>query len=384
MTKEEYEKLLKSDYWKGFSYSLIKERNFTCEDCGRQFYNQRNKLEVHHLVYRDINPWSYRPEEMIVLCEECHKKRHGLYSEPKTDNHDHSSIDPYYVEPQKKPKWKYIYYGVMFLLLFILLFGWDKISNKSSKNSEVIIVEPTDQPSETKTNNVKSSTSKTIETKKEITTNNNANRNTNNETPQKIDITTPSATTNNQDKTTVQTNSTATGKTQNTITSQKESSTNETPEKSNIANTIKETKPSTNDDEIDYFLIDDSDDIEEMYPYILIDDSDDREGMYQEPYTIVDEMPSYPGGDAALMQYIMSNIVYPESARKNNIQGRVFVQFCVTPTGDIDMVRITRGVDPAIDAEAVRVVKTIKGFRPGKQGGVAVPVWYQLSINFQL
>ncbi len=74
MTKEEYEKLLQSDYWKGFSYSLIKERNFTCEDCGRQFYNQRNKLEVHHLVYRDINPWSYQPEEMIVLCEECHKK----------------------------------------------------------------------------------------------------------------------------------------------------------------------------------------------------------------------------------------------------------------------------------------------------------------------
>ena len=81
MTKEEYEKLLQSDYWKGFSYSLIKERNFTCEDCGRTFYNQRNKLQVHHLVYRDINPWSYKPEEMVVLCEECHKKRHGFIQE---------------------------------------------------------------------------------------------------------------------------------------------------------------------------------------------------------------------------------------------------------------------------------------------------------------
>ena len=78
MTKEEYEKLLQSDYWKGFSYSLIKERDFTCEDCGRKFYNQRNKLQVHHLVYRDINPWSYKPEEMVVLCEECHKRRHGF------------------------------------------------------------------------------------------------------------------------------------------------------------------------------------------------------------------------------------------------------------------------------------------------------------------
>lgn len=78
MTKEEYKDLLNSDYWKGYSYSLIKERNFTCEDCGRTFYNERNKLQVHHLLYRDVNPWSYKPEELVVLCEECHKKRHGI------------------------------------------------------------------------------------------------------------------------------------------------------------------------------------------------------------------------------------------------------------------------------------------------------------------
>lgn len=79
MTKEEYHRLLKSDYWKGFSYSIIKERNYTCEDCGAYYPQERNKLQVHHLVYRDINPWSYKPEEMVVLCEDCHKKRHGLY-----------------------------------------------------------------------------------------------------------------------------------------------------------------------------------------------------------------------------------------------------------------------------------------------------------------
>ena len=78
MTKEEYKQLLQSDYWKGYSYSLIKERDFTCEDCGKRFYNERNKLQVHHLVYRDVNPWSYKPEEVVVLCEECHKKRHGI------------------------------------------------------------------------------------------------------------------------------------------------------------------------------------------------------------------------------------------------------------------------------------------------------------------
>jgi len=82
MTKEEYHNLLNSDYWKGFSYSLIKERNFTCEDCGRQFPNERNKLHVHHLVYRDTNPWSYAPHEMVVLCKECHMKRHGIVEEP--------------------------------------------------------------------------------------------------------------------------------------------------------------------------------------------------------------------------------------------------------------------------------------------------------------
>ena len=79
MTREEYESLLQSDYWKGYSYSLIKERNFTCEDCGRSFPNQRNMLNVHHLVYRETNPWSYMPEEVVVLCRECHQKRHGIY-----------------------------------------------------------------------------------------------------------------------------------------------------------------------------------------------------------------------------------------------------------------------------------------------------------------
>ena len=81
MTKEEYRQLLNSDYWKGYSYSLIKERNFTCEDCGRRFFGQRNKLQVHHLRYRDANPWSYSPDELVVLCDACHRKRHRLYSD---------------------------------------------------------------------------------------------------------------------------------------------------------------------------------------------------------------------------------------------------------------------------------------------------------------
>ena len=104
MTREEYEQLLQSPYWKGYSYSLIKERNFTCQDCGRSFPNERNKLQVHHLVYRDVNPWSYNPDELLVLCEECHKKRHGIISEttpveepkaPEADNYTRSYSSDY-------------------------------------------------------------------------------------------------------------------------------------------------------------------------------------------------------------------------------------------------------------------------------------------------
>lgn len=111
MTKEEYRKLLNSEYWKGFSYSLIKERNFTCEDCGRQFINERNKLQVHHLVYRDVNPWSYKPEEMVVLCKECHEKRHGIYKPQQnvasssrtsaSDNGGYTKTYTSYREPEK-------------------------------------------------------------------------------------------------------------------------------------------------------------------------------------------------------------------------------------------------------------------------------------------
>lgn len=86
MTKEEYTKLLNSDYWKGYSYSIIKERNFTCEDCGAYYPGERNKLQVHHLVYRDIMPWSYKPEEMVVLCRECHQRRHGIVPTPHQED----------------------------------------------------------------------------------------------------------------------------------------------------------------------------------------------------------------------------------------------------------------------------------------------------------
>ncbi len=170
MTKEEYERLLQSDYWKGYSYSLIKERNFTCADCGRRFPNERNKLQVHHLVYRDINPWSYSPEEVVVLCKECHLRRHGLLPKtesvnelitPETNGYTRSYSSEYNTSektvrpkdyqripnhlPKKKRKWNRIFITACFFaaILFFTMPDRKKIDdNKLSSDSsqEVITI----------------------------------------------------------------------------------------------------------------------------------------------------------------------------------------------------------------------------------------------------
>jgi len=103
-----------------------------------------------------------------------------------------------------------------------------------------------------------------------------------------------------------------------------------------------------------------------------------------DPFVVVEEMPMFPGGDEAIQKYIGDNVVYPEVAKENNIQGRVIVKFCVTSKGGVDKVEILKGVDPELDAEVARVVKTLPKFKPGKQGGKPVPVWYTIPINFQL
>ena len=103
-----------------------------------------------------------------------------------------------------------------------------------------------------------------------------------------------------------------------------------------------------------------------------------------EPFVIVEQMPAFPGGDAALINYIAENTVYPERAKESNIQGRVILRFCITENGSVTRVSVLNGVDPDLDAEAVRVVKTLPAFNPGRQGGKAVPVWYMVPITFTL
>lgn len=103
-----------------------------------------------------------------------------------------------------------------------------------------------------------------------------------------------------------------------------------------------------------------------------------------EVFVVVEEMPAYPGGDTELMKFIYDNIQYPEIAKENNIQGRVIIRFCVTYKGGVDQVTVLKGVDPALDNEAVRVIKMLPTWRPGKQGGKAVNVWYSVPVTFQL
>ena len=103
-----------------------------------------------------------------------------------------------------------------------------------------------------------------------------------------------------------------------------------------------------------------------------------------EPFVVVEEMPMFPGGDPALLQYIADHTNYPEVAKENNIQGRVIVRFCVTSKGGVNQVSVLKGVDPELDTEAVRVVNSLPAFKPGKQGGKPVPVWYMVPITFTL
>ncbi len=108
------------------------------------------------------------------------------------------------------------------------------------------------------------------------------------------------------------------------------------------------------------------------------------EPVKEEVFTAVEQMPQFPGGEAELLKYVATHIKYPTMAAENNIQGRVVVKFVVKKDGNVGEVVVLRGKDPDLDKEAVRVVKTLPKFIPGKMNGQAVSVWYTLPINFKL
>ena len=111
-------------------------------------------------------------------------------------------------------------------------------------------------------------------------------------------------------------------------------------------------------------------------------------GNYEEEenvvFVVVESMPAFPGGDAALMKYLSDNIKYPVIAQESGIQGRVICQFVVNRDGSIVDVEVVRPVDPSLDKEAIRVIKSMPRWTPGRQRGKAVRVKYTLPVNFRL
>ena len=101
-------------------------------------------------------------------------------------------------------------------------------------------------------------------------------------------------------------------------------------------------------------------------------------------FDIVEQLPLFPGGPAALMKYLSENTKYPVVAQENGVQGRVTVQFVVEKDGSISDVHVLRGVDPSLDKEAVRVVKSMPRWTPGKQNGITVRVNYRVPVLFRL
>lgn len=97
-----------------------------------------------------------------------------------------------------------------------------------------------------------------------------------------------------------------------------------------------------------------------------------------------EEMPEFPGGPDAMYKYLSANLKYPESAFEQGIQGKVYLSFIVTTKGEIKEVEVIRGVQSDLDKEAIRVVKSMPVWIPGKQDGVPVTVKFTLPIYFNL
>lgn len=99
-------------------------------------------------------------------------------------------------------------------------------------------------------------------------------------------------------------------------------------------------------------------------------------------YTVVEQNPVFPGGDAALLKYVNSHIKYPEIARDQEIQGVVTLRFVVLEDGRVGEVQVVKSLEPHCDAEAIRVIKSLPRFTPGKQQGKPVRVWFTLPVRY--
>lgn len=137
------------------------------------------------------------------------------------------------------------------------------------------------------------------------------------------------------------------------------------------------------DDELE---IEDSEADEDTYidvtPVIeTIKEEEDTDQIY---FNFIDEPAEFPGGERALYAYLSKNVNYPVIAQENGVQGKVYLKFVVDKDGSATNIEILRGVDPSLDKEAIRLIESLPKFKPGKQGGTPVRVFYNVVINFML
>ena len=104
----------------------------------------------------------------------------------------------------------------------------------------------------------------------------------------------------------------------------------------------------------------------------------------QKVFDVVEQMPQFPGGSMALFEYLMQNVKYPEDAEKQKVEGSVIANFVVEADGTIANVDVSRPVFPSLDAEAIRVLKAMPKWTPGRQDGKAVRVRYVVPVRFKL
>ncbi len=129
---------------------------------------------------------------------------------------------------------------------------------------------------------------------------------------------------------------------------------------------------------------DDSQDAQQQEAYVPPAVVEEEEEETNQIFTVVEEMPQFPGGETALMQYIAKGIKYPVIAQENGIQGRVVVSFVINKDGKVVDAQVVRGVDPSLDKEALRVIGTLPAWKPGKQRGKPVRVKYTVPVLFRL
>ena len=113
-------------------------------------------------------------------------------------------------------------------------------------------------------------------------------------------------------------------------------------------------------------------------------ESEEKKEVANKVFEVVEQMPSFPGGNEALMKFLQENVKYPVVAQENGVQGRVVVSFVVERDGSITDVKVVRSVDPSLDKEAARVVKSMPRWIPGKQNGATVRVKYNVPVSFRL